>query len=151
MSGCIELMMSETIEELRNQLFKWNEAFESKVLKVILGKTKVMISDGITKDGMSTSNVHPCGVCSLRVNTSSFLCSQCGKWIHSRCAGVKMESPKFSRNFTCTFSHSSSFTITPTLPTPYPFPNHHSLYLLPLIPSIILTCHLHLNSCKHTY
>ena len=47
-----------------------------------------------------------------------------------------------------TFSHSSSFTITPTLPTPYPFPDHHSLYLLPFTPSILAPCSIHLTSCK---
>ena len=32
---------------------------------------------------------------------SSVLCVQCGKWIHSRCAGVKMVTPKSSRNVAC--------------------------------------------------
>ena len=38
---------------------------------------------------------------SLRVRVNSVLCVQCGKWIHSRCAGVKRVTSKFSRNFTC--------------------------------------------------
>ena len=46
------VLMSETIEGLRNTLLKWKEAFESKGLKVNLGKTKVMVCGGITKDGM---------------------------------------------------------------------------------------------------
>ena len=33
------------------------EAFESKCLKANLGKTKLMVSDGNTKDGFSKSNV----------------------------------------------------------------------------------------------
>ena len=37
------VLMSETIEGLRNTLLKWKEAFESKGLKVNLGKTKVMV------------------------------------------------------------------------------------------------------------
>ena len=32
---------------------------------------------------------------------NSVLCAQCGKWIHGRCAGLKMVTPKISRNFTC--------------------------------------------------
>ena len=40
-------------------------------------------------------------VCSLRVRANSVLCSQCGKWIHGRCAGVKIVTPKFSRKFPC--------------------------------------------------
>ena len=70
-------------------------------MKVNLEKTKVMVSSGITQDGLSKSNVVPCGVCSLRGKVISALCSQCGKWIHGRCAGVKMVTPKFSRIHTC--------------------------------------------------
>ena len=40
--------MSETIDEPRNKLIKWKEAFASKGLKVNIGKTKVMDSGGIT-------------------------------------------------------------------------------------------------------
>ena len=89
------VLMSETIEGLRDKFLKWKEAFESKGLKVNLGKTKVMVSGGITKNGMSKSKVDPCGVCSLKVKTNSVLCLQCCKWIHSRCAGVKRVTPKF--------------------------------------------------------
>ena len=42
-------MMCETIEGLRNKYLKLMEAYESKGLKVNLGKTKVMVSDGITR------------------------------------------------------------------------------------------------------
>ena len=93
--------MSETIEGLWGKFLKWKEAFESKGLTANLGKTKVMVSTGITQDGLSKSKVDPCGVCSLRVKTNSVLCVQCGKWIHGRCAGVKRVTPMFSRNFTC--------------------------------------------------
>ena len=67
-------------------------------MKVNLGKTKVMVSDGITKDGLPNCKVDPYGVCSLRVKSNSVLCLQCGKWIHSRCAGVRSKTQKFSRN-----------------------------------------------------
>ena len=55
------MMMSETIEGLRNKFLKWKKAFESKDLKVNLGKTKVMVCGGITKDGMYKRNGDPCG------------------------------------------------------------------------------------------
>ena len=80
--------MSETIKGLRNNFFKWEETFERKHLVVNLGKTKVMVYSGITKDVMSKSKVDPCGVCSMRVKANSALCLQCGKWIHGRCAGM---------------------------------------------------------------
>ena len=37
------VLLSETIQELRNKLLKWKEAFESKGFKSNLGKTKVMV------------------------------------------------------------------------------------------------------------
>ena len=77
---------SKTTKGLRNNLIKWKEALDSKGLKVNLGKTNVMVSGGITKDGMSNSKVDPCGICSLRVKVNSALCLQCGKRIHGRCA-----------------------------------------------------------------
>ena len=89
------VLISETIEGLRNKLLKWKKAIESKGLKVSLGKTKVMVSGGITQDGLSKSKVDPCGVGSLRAKANSALCVQCGKWIHSRCAGMKRVASKF--------------------------------------------------------
>ena len=89
------IMMSETIKGLRNKFLKWKEVFESKCLKVNFGKTKVMVSGGIIKDGMSKSKVDPRRVSSLRVKVNSVLCVQCGKWIHGRCAGLKAVAPKF--------------------------------------------------------
>ena len=90
------ILMSETIEGLRNKFLKWKEAFESKGLKVNLGKTKVMVSGDITQEGLSKSKFGTCGVCSLRVKANSVLCVQCGKWIHGRCAEVKRVTPKFT-------------------------------------------------------
>ena len=43
------VLMSEMIKGPRTKLLKWKEAFESKRLKVNLGKTNVMVSGGITK------------------------------------------------------------------------------------------------------
>ena len=45
---------------------EWKEAFESKGLKVNLGKTKVMVSSSITGDDFSKSKVDPCGLSCLR-------------------------------------------------------------------------------------
>ena len=49
--------MSETIEGLRNKPLNWKDA-----LKANLGKTKVMVSSSITKDGMSKWEVDQCWV-----------------------------------------------------------------------------------------
>ena len=63
--------MSETTEGLRNKFLKWKETFESHSLKDNLVNTKVMVSGGITKDGMSKSKVDPCVVSSLKVKAIS--------------------------------------------------------------------------------
>ena len=93
--------ISESIEGLSDKFLYWKEAFESKGLKVNHGITKVMVSGNITLDGLSKSKVDPCGVCCLRVMANTVLCLQCGKLIHSRCAGAKRLTPKFRKNFTC--------------------------------------------------
>ena len=38
------VLMSETMEGLREKFWKWKKAFESKGLKVNLGKMKVVVS-----------------------------------------------------------------------------------------------------------
>ena len=73
------VLVSESIEGLMNKFLKWREAFHSKGLKVNIGKSKVVVSGGITRDSLSKSIVDPCGVCSLRVETNSVLCVQCDK------------------------------------------------------------------------
>ena len=47
------VLMTETIERLRNKFLRWKVVFESKGLKVNIGKMKY---------GMSESNVDRCGV-----------------------------------------------------------------------------------------
>ena len=78
------ILMSYTIVGLRDKLLKCKEAFKSKGLRLNLGKTKAMVSRGITQTGLSKSKVDPCGICSSRVKTNSVLCVQCSRLIHSR-------------------------------------------------------------------
>ena len=56
--------MSETIDGLRDKFLKL-KVFESKRLKVNLGKTQVMVSCGITMDSLAKTKFDPCGVCIL--------------------------------------------------------------------------------------
>ena len=55
------VLISETIEGLREKFWKWKEAFESKGLKVNLRKTKVVVSGA--EGEVSVSKVDPCGIC----------------------------------------------------------------------------------------
>ena len=72
------VLMSKTMEGLRNKSLKWKEAFESKGLKVNFWKIKVVDMGGITKDGLTKSKDDSCWVCSLAVKANSVLCVQCG-------------------------------------------------------------------------
>ena len=51
------VLMSETINGLRNKFFKWKEAFESMGLNVNHGKTKIIVGSSITKDGICKANL----------------------------------------------------------------------------------------------
>ena len=93
------VLMSETMEGLREKFWKWKEEIESKVLEVNLGKTKVVVSGA--EGEVSVSKVDPCGICEKRVMANSVLCVKCGKWIHGRCAEVKRVTSRLGRDFVC--------------------------------------------------
>ena len=93
------VLTSETMEGLREKFWKWKEAFESKGLKVNLGKTKVVVSGA--KDEMTVSKIDPYGICGKRVMANSVLSVKCGKWIHGRCVRVKRVTPRLGRDFEC--------------------------------------------------
>ena len=82
------VLMSETIDGLRDEFMELMDVVESQGLKANLGKTKVMVSGGITKDGLSISKVDQSEVCGVRVVVNSVLCVRYGKWIHTGCVGV---------------------------------------------------------------
>ena len=47
-------------------------------------KVKVIVSGGITKDGLSKSKVDACWFYFSRVRAKSVFCVQHGRWIHGR-------------------------------------------------------------------
>ena len=69
------VLMSDTMEGLRERFWKWKETF--KGLKVNLEKTKVVVSRAEGK--VSVSKVDPCGICGKLVMANSVLCVKCGK------------------------------------------------------------------------
>lgn len=93
------VLMSESMEGLREKFWKWKDAFESKGLKVNLGKTKVVVSGA--EGEVSVSKVDPCGICGKKVMANSVLCGKCGKWIHGRCAKVRRVTRRLGRDFVC--------------------------------------------------
>ena len=93
------VLMSESMEGLREKFWKWREAFESKGLKVNLGKTKVVVSGA--EGEVTVSKVDPCGICEKRVMENSVLWVKCRKWIHGRGVKVKRVTLRLGRDFVC--------------------------------------------------
>ena len=98
MHADILVLMRLKIKKIKNNSRKW-KAIESNGSKVNLGKTKVMASGRITKDGFSKSIINPRGVNSLRIKANTTLCVQCGKWIHSGCAAAERQTTKHLEEF----------------------------------------------------
>ena len=93
------VLMRETMEELRENFDDWREAFESKGMRVNLGKTKLMASR--IEEETFDSKIDPCCVCRTRVTSNSVLCTACGKWVHARCTDKKKVSVYLNKNFVC--------------------------------------------------
>ena len=93
------VLMSKTMEGLREKFWKRKEAFESKGLKMNLGKTYLVVS--AAEGEVFVSKVDPCGICGKRVMANSVLHVKCGKWIHGRCTKVKRVTPRLGRDFVC--------------------------------------------------
>ena len=73
------------------------EVFDSKGLEVSFMKHKVMFSGCITIDGLSVFGVFSCGVCRLKVDSNSFLCVKCDRWIPDRRAGMIKVNQNFKK------------------------------------------------------
>ena len=71
------VLMSESMENLKEKFLKWKEAFESKGLKVNLKKAKVMVSG--SKGEVIKSQVEPCAECGKRVMENLVMCTKCGE------------------------------------------------------------------------
>ena len=93
------VLTSETMEGLRETFWKWKEAFESKGLKVNVGKTKVVVSGA--EGEVTVSKVDPCGICGKQVMANSVLCLKCRKWMRGRCVKVKRVTLRSGRDFVC--------------------------------------------------
>ena len=55
------VLMSETMEDLKERFWNWKDALESKGLKINTRKTKVMVNR--SEGELFKSKIDPCGVC----------------------------------------------------------------------------------------
>ena len=68
------VIMSEDMEDLKERFWNWNDALESKDLKVNTKKTKVMVSGA--EGELFKSKIDPCRVCGRRIMANSVLCTK---------------------------------------------------------------------------
>ena len=93
------VLMSESLEDLRERLQRWRSALEDKGLKVNVEKTKMMVSG--TEGEIVLSKIDPCGICGKRVGSNAVCCTQCTKYIHGRCKKMKKVTSSSARRFVC--------------------------------------------------
>ena len=92
----ILVLMGKTTEELAENFDEWIEAFESKGMRVNLGKTKLMLIG--MEEKTFNSKIDPCGVCGTTIMSNSVLCTACGKWVHARCPDKKKIAVYMNKN-----------------------------------------------------
>lgn len=93
------VLMSDSMEGLREKFVKWRDSLEKKGMKVNISKTKAMVSG--TEGELPKSKIDPCGVCGRRVMANSLLCCKCRKWIHGRCTKWKKVTANLAQNYVC--------------------------------------------------
>ena len=71
------VLMSESLDDLRERFQRWRSALEDNGLKVNVGKTKMMVS--VTEGESVLSKIDPCGICGKRVGSNAVYCTQCTK------------------------------------------------------------------------
>ena len=93
-------LMAESEDKLMEKFELWRSGMEDKGLRVNMDKTKILVCRAKPVQSGKPSGKWPCGVCGKGVGRNSIICTQCGKWIHKRCSGVK-GSLESCKNFKC--------------------------------------------------
>ena len=74
------VLLSKTMEDLKERFCNWRDVLESKGLKVKTRKTKVMVN-GFEEGKLSKSKIDLCRVCGRRFMANSVLCTKCEIWV----------------------------------------------------------------------
>ena len=93
------VIMADSMEELEKRYKNWKSVLEDKGLRVNVGKTKYMFSDGVKN--VTKSEIDPCSVCDMRVRRNSIRCTSCKFWVHAKCSGIKGRLQKVELSFIC--------------------------------------------------
>ena len=68
------LLISVTMEGMKERFLKWKNALKSKGLKVNLEKTKVMVC--LSEGEVIQSRIDPCAICGKKMTINSVLCTK---------------------------------------------------------------------------
>jgi len=90
--------MAKSEEELIKKLNLWEDGMGDKDMKVNMNKTRVMIS-GESHNVVQNTERWPCAVCGKGVGRNSIQCTNCQKWVHLKCSGIKGSTIKVSKSF----------------------------------------------------
>ena len=93
------VIMSKTMENLKERFWNSKDALESKGLKVNTRKTKVLVSG--SEGELLKSKTDPCGVCGTIVMANSVLCTKCRNWVHGKWAKIKRATARLAIYFVC--------------------------------------------------
>ena len=93
------VLMSESLDDLREWFQRWRSTLTDKELKMNVGKTKMMVS-GMGEE-IVWSKIDSCGICGKRVGSNAVCCTQCTKWIHGKCSKMKKVTCSSARHFVC--------------------------------------------------
>ena len=94
------VVIAETEEDLIKRLNKWKDNVENRGVRVNMNETKVMISGERQKVTLKAVR-WPCGVCGRGVGNNSIQCTNCQKWVHRKCSGIKGSMYKVMKTFVC--------------------------------------------------
>ena len=82
------VLTAEAKEEVERRFIDWRQAMERRGLKVNMAKTKMMVTGKKIEENIQVGRF-PCGVCGNGVGVNSILCTECDKWCHKRCSGLR--------------------------------------------------------------
>ena len=99
------VIIAESLEECVRRLLIWKEVMEKKGLRVIEGKTEIMIC-GMGLDLLQSSGEFPCTICHTGVGSNSIFCNGCKHWVHKKCSGLKRL--KKDPDYRCTWCQGTS-------------------------------------------
>ena len=83
-------------------LNEWNNNVENRGMRVYMNKTKENVENIRSQCRRLQDHTRwQCGVRGRGVGSNSIQCTNCHKWVHKKCSGIKGSMYKVMRSFIC--------------------------------------------------